>query len=1367
MELDDSWDPDPLPNSRVGNHSQPRHKGQAARNSKMQSQYYQHSQTSHPQHSDHNAPINLDNESSDDESSSNEYPILVQQPQATHKRMRSPIQPVPDGRKRHQSEHPSGIGRCRKTNIEEAMHDHYPHVLQSRKKLVPRNDIRYQATENKHHSGYFDVESTLPKSRKSDPRRNSRTGDAYQDQVYVEEGDFGEQFIRESSFIAYKGNSFAKERMKQEHMEQERNYNPVPPGTFTHEPTGQYHQQSTRANHELVLTPKARQRLDYSRAQSVGPRSSYDDSGNLYPGPENSISSARNLRKRQELQLASPIWPGREYVMQKPSSLHRNQGNNEKLTFADLTPHTPRKPPARSSSVTPSGAQAVANQPKEYNYGFIDDDDINETPLEEALQGRPNFQTNIQNAPMDLMRALPKSSAFRRSDSEAAKYIYQSPSGGSRGADASNITIDLVTPERAVSARASMPFIPHHWTPARRGPIKVSNTRESFMQDGPGANGVETFAGDAQERQAAASSTSKVQSPEEIARQRQAAKKIVNRELIADREALQKDLFGEVVSETEEEKRERDEAKRLQAQRLREAKEKQDAIDAKVKRQKNELKAQKERDKKDAEQREKNKDVASRKANRDADRRHQSLREAQNAEKRRKDAHNKLQAKKEELAALKALEEQKQISDRENREQMNKLERDFQRLAAQVTAQTAASLKPARKSATENGATNTEETSPLQATLPTNMEVDNEDSLFFPETQITPVEASSDVQVTNQTQIPEAVNSDSTMVPSVEQDQSPASIAEIFAKTIPNTSGGNVEDREAEREATRKKRPGEHAAAKRKREKSVAADPSPNTTADGIEASRKKIRAETKARIDALKKKELDAKRDTIYQKKTVEYRKKKEKEFRDKARQDGRELGEAELETMLDKLMEKRERDKNRRNRRRSGENPSSEHENEAVPNSSLPNGLGTAAQVSSSDTASETNHVQEDDDPKTQARQDHKVRTAESLKALAESHAARRCQTSSVKELGPLFSDSSSSESEEDPDDEETTQRYIENVRKNVDVTKANNTFDEVQSGTPVVEEVDLEKDFEAAFEEELLIERGTEMAATALNTDDHSAQVFEPMPDMTPYFEGSLTQASSFTLAEQSTQLTTPSQISQPEREKPQKSPSYSMVNVYMVMTQLILHEHEDEAALKKKFFDVDKANRYAQTLVNEYRTKKYMQQEIVEKWDREYNYSCQITHNDHKITKVFVKAVPMNPKDIDKFDPHQINPRFANQYYTVRYEKIIEKLDPETQKVCMIERTNGIIDDSKLYTALEMANHAAAEYFLEIIKPKEGVEEHHNLYYEEILPQVREGRDDCAKGDQMFQCDLNNEMVPWADFKSFKVEVEASKTEGPIN
>lgn len=409
----------------------------------------------------------------------------------------------------------------------------------------------------------------------------------------------------------------------------------------------------------------------------------------------------------------------------------------------------------------------------------------------------------------------------------------------------------------------------------------------------------------------------------------------------------------------------------------------------------------------------------------------------------------------------------------------------------------------------------------------------------------------------------------------------------------------------------------------------------------------------------------------------------------------------------------------------------------------------------------------MQEDDDPKTQARQDHKVRTAESLKALAESHAARRCQTSSVKELGPLFSDSSSSESEEDPDDEETTQRYIENVRKNVDVTKANNTFDEVQSGTPVVEEVDLEKDFEAAFEEELLIERGTEMAATALNTDDHSAQVFEPMPDMTPYFEGSLTQASSFTLAEQSTQLTTPSQISQPEREKPQKSPSYSMVNVYMVMTQLILHEHEDEAALKKKFFDVDKANRYAQTLVNEYRTKKYMQQEIVEKWDREYNYSCQITHNDHKITKVFVKAVPMNPKDIDKFDPHQINPRFANQYYTVRYEKIIEKLDPETQKVCMIERTNGIIDDSKLYTALEMANHAAAEYFLEIIKPKEGVEEHHNLYYEEILPQVREGRDDCAKGDQMFQCDLNNEMVPWADFKSFKVEVEASKTEGPIN
>ncbi|KAJ8060875.1 hypothetical protein OCU04_009956 [Sclerotinia nivalis] len=1469
MELDDSWDPDPLPNSNVRNNSQPRPKGQAARNSRMQSQYYQHSQTSYPQHNDRNAPMDLYDESSDDESSSNEYPILLQQPQVTHKRMKSPAQPVPDRRKRHQSEHPSGTGRGRTTNIEEAMHDHYPEVSQSRKKSVARNDIRYKATENNHHDGYLDVENTLPKSRKSHPRRHSRAGDAYQDEGYMEKEDYGEQFVRESSFIAYQGNPFAKKRMKEERI-----YNPVPPSTFSHKPTGRYHQQSTRANHEPVVTPKARQRLDYSRAQSVGPRNLYDDGGNSYPGTENGISSTRIQRQRQEPQLASPIWSDHECAVQKPSPAQRQQGNIEKPTFVNSLPHTPRNQSVRSRSVAPNRTRAVANQPGEYNYGFIDDDDVNETPLEEALQNRPNFQMKVQNNPMNVMNALPKSSAFRGSNSKATKQIYQSPPRNSNGVVASKITIDLVTPESAVSARGSMPFIPQHWTPARRGPIKALNPLENSMQDGPGANSVEQFAENARERQEVASSTSHVQRPEEIARQRQAAEKIVQKELIADREALQRDLFGEVVSETEEEKRERDEAKRLKAQRSREAKEKQDAIDAinaEAKRQKNELRAQKERNKKDAEQREKNKDVASRKAKRDADRHHQSLREAQDAEKRRKDAIDKLQAKKEESAALKALEEQKQISDRERKEhaaEMDKMNRNMQKLTAQVTAQAAASLKPARKSTTENGTTSAANTSPPQATLPTNMDVDDEDSLFLPETQITSVEASPDRQITNQLQIPEAASGDSTIVPSVEQDQAPASITEIFAKTIPNTSGGNVlEDREAEREATRKKRPDEHAAAKRKREKSVATEPSPNTAArkaapratskapskaapkknctqsltkspgssvfdiklkplhgpdafvpreqqkqpntviekattdppvpktrplplpppppkptatstrpetkfisqaerDEIEADRERIQAEAKARKDALNKQRADARKDEISRKKTVEYRKKKEKEFRDKARQDGKELGEFELETMLDKLMKKREREKNRRNKRSSGEKSSSEHEHDAVSN--LPNGFGAAAQVSSSDTASESNHMEEDDDdPETQARKEHEARTAESLKALAESRAARRSQISPVKKLGPLFSDDSSSESEEDPDDEETTERLIEHARKNAAATKATKNANEVQPETPVVEEVDLEKDFEAAFEEELLIEREPEMTTAALNSDDHSAQVVEPMPDMTAYFEGSSTQRSSYTLAEQSTQTTAPSQISQPERAKPQQPPSYSMVNVYMVMTQLILHEHEDEAALKKKFFDVDKANRYAQTLVNEYRTKKYMQQEIVEKWDQEYKYSCQIIHNDHKITKVFVKAVPMNPKEIDKYDPREIHPRFANQYYTVRYEKTIEQLDPETQKVCMIERTIGIIDDNKLYTVLEMANHAAAEYVLESVKPKEEVEEHHILYEEEILSDVRTARDNCIKREELFDCELDGDTIPWADFKTFEVKVELSRTEGPIN
>ncbi|QSZ31396.1 hypothetical protein DSL72_000961 [Monilinia vaccinii-corymbosi] len=1455
MELDDRWDPDPLPNGNPRNQSLPRITQQAVRNSEAQTHYYNHGQASRPRETDQNLHLDF-YDVSDEDSSSNEYPVVLHQPQVNQKRVRGLDKVLPDRRKRHQSEHPSGVSHGRTTKIEETMFDHSSVISKSRNWSVARSGARITGPADDLHNEYR-TENALPASRKPISQSYTRELGSHQDRGYIATEDYYEEFTTKPSPIASQNNDSAKRRIREEQF-----YSSVP------QPTGPNRQDSSRIDRELAVAPKARQRVDFSRAQSVVMRSSYDDVGTFHTGTESVASSDRSQRQRHKPQLGSPLWPNHESSMSKPSPVHRIQGNIERSSSRNSVPVTPRKQSVKSRSIVPNKTQSGASKPRAYSYDFIDDDDINDTPLENDLRVKPNAQVKFNDKPIDFINALPKHSAFQSRKPQAAKQVYQTPPRNSNRAITSGLTIDLVTPE---SARGSIPFLPPNWTPRTRGPIKTGSVKVSTplklsMKDVP------------------IISTS--QQPEEDVRQRQAAEKIIRKELNAERECLQKDLFGEVVGETEEEKREQERVKCLEANRAREEKERQLAIDAEVKRRKAEVRAQKEREKKEAEQLEKDKEAAAKKAKRDAERHHQSLREEQAAAERRNAANKILQEKKErDMALLKALDEQKQIVDRQKREsdaKIEKMERSMQQLHAQFKAKEIATLKPARKSTIDSGTRKAVEVPTISTSLPTEMDIDDEDSLFVPETENATDEVFPDRQLSNELQAQdENSDSNSTIAQFIEQGRAPASMAEVFANTNSKPGDDKVrEDREVEREAIRKQRAEERLAMQRKRAKSVPAEPSPkspprkaraiskapskavpkkksaqplakspakalfgtklkplhgtedsdpheeqhkadaiaenpivevpisrprslplplppplpaktNTTLnkpetrlisqaerDEIEAGRERIQAEAKARKDAFAKQQADAKKEELEQKRTVEYRKKKEKQLRDQARKDGKELGEFELKTILEKVMDKRERDKKRRNQRRAGETVSSS-DHEAVPNSNLPNSFGIAlpqsssAQASSplfssSDTVSDGNHVDEDDDPETQARKEHEARTAESLKALAQSRAARRFQILPVEKPGRLFNDDSSDESEEDPDDEETTEAMVAHAKK-VAAAKATEKTDgadlESMTDYEIALERDLEADLEAAFEAELIIEGEPESATAQLNSENYGLQIVAPMPDMTSYFQSSSTQRSSNTLANQPTQPTAPIQITQPASTQAQKPVSYKMVNVYLVMTQLTLYKHEDDAALKKKFFDIDKANKYAQTIVNEYRTKKYSQERIVETWDNEHRYSCQITHNDNKTTKVFIKAVPMSPKEIDKYDPREVHPRFANRYYAVRFERTTEHFDAENQEVLIIERTAGFADASKLYTALEMANHAACEYLVNELKPREEVEEHHNLY-QEITSQIRTNRDDC-KSDLLFCCEVDQESISWAGFKSLKVEVEGLMTEGPIN
>ncbi|TGO54598.1 hypothetical protein BOTNAR_0263g00100 [Botryotinia narcissicola] len=1226
MEFDDTWDPDPLPSCSSRNQSHPRLKNEKTHHSQAQTepqhQYYQQLKTSNSQHRGRNAPMKLYQTFSDDESSSDEYPIVLQQPQINHKRVISPAQPAQDRRKRHQSEHPSRIERGRTTNVEEVVYDQISAISRSRNKSVARNDARYKVRTNDVFEGYQSVENSAAVSQKSIARNRSRARDLYEDQGYAIMEGYNQQFDRQSSVFPSQNNAQTKRR-----MEEEPTYVSMQPSTDAHKTAGRSRKETSRVNHESVGTPKQRQRHGQSRAQSLAPRISNDNSDIQYLGTENVTYSVIAQRQEKDHQLRSPLWSSHDSALPKSSSADRLQWKIDKPNSMKPPPHTSTNQSGRIRSVASNSVQKNSSQARTIDYGPIDDDDVYETPLEHDLCRRSKSHVRGHNGPLNFINALPKSSVFRRKNSEVTEQVYQTPSSDSNRSNNSGVTIDLVTPEGSLCARSSMPFIPQHCTPTRRGPIRVSTPMEPSNQDGLGAKSEQQPGQNTHRQEAIGSSPNKGQQPEENVRQRQAAEKIIRQELNADNQALQEELFGEVIGETVEEKRELEEAKRLEAQRLREEKEKQALIDAERKRNKNEARAKKESDRKAAEQAEKEKEVAAKKAKRDAERHHQSLKELQHADERRKAANKLLQEKREkDSAAAKAAEEKAQAAEKERKENDAKFEqmkRQLEKLVAQVKANSIAELKPARKSTTVDGisnkldslppqvtpstsmeidnesslsntqaqippvdaTSNTEKTSTPQTTLPTNTEVEDEDSLFVSDNRRTVVEVTLERQISNGFQSATgSFSSDSTIVQSLEHDRPPASMTEIFAKTIQISSGDKIlENRDAEREAIRKNRANKSAAAKKKRANSIPMEPNPEIVArkaapqttpkaptkspakkkqaqsltkllggsifsvklqplpgheregytpreqpekpqnptensttelvvskprplpmplppplplpvrstttssrpetrlisqaerEEIESNRQRVQAAAQARKENSNRARLEEKKATSAKKRTVEFRKRKEKELIEEARKEGRVLGESELEAKLNKLMEKREREINRK-RNRAGEKTSSnehEHDHESVSGTRILDDPGRVVpQVSSSDTASDSNQIEEDDDSLTRSLKEHKIKTAEVLKERAQSYAARRIQPQPVKKLEPIFDSDESEESEEDPIDDETLEIMMEQARKNkalTEVAKAGENNDESLSETRSQEEITLEKEIEDLFVED----------------------------------------------------------------------------------------------------------------------------------------------------------------------------------------------------------------------------------------------------------------------------------------------------------
>jgi hypothetical protein len=343
---------------------------------------------------------------------------------------------------------------------------------------------------------------------------------------------------------------------------------------------------------------------------------------------------------------------------------------------------------------------------------------------------------------------------------------------------------------------------------------------------------------------------------------------------------------------------------------------------------------------------------------------------------------------------------------------------------------------------------------------------------------------------------------------------------------------------------------------------------------------------------------------------------------------------------------------------------------------------------------------------------------------------------------------SESDSDESEEDPDDDDE----LADMRAQLSESQSD-------ANDPIKPSRNRDDyDSETGFTDE-------ESGVPQPNSDDSGTQISQLLPDKISFSGGTVTQKPVDDMGFLAAQLQISSNLS--SQTLASSSAEYKMVNVFYVMSRELIEDYVDPPNMLKSFQNLDKANKYAQALVNGHRNKKNGRIGISEEWDpKTGKYSADITHNKSKITRYYIMKKALKPTEIENYDPTQIKPKVANKLWLIKCTTTTRENDPITNSTK--EKEVVTLPKPRAYTVSEMANHDACEYLLEQIKPgAEQDERYHVQYEEEIAPLARSGRDECNRVGNLFDMEVDTTEFPWICYDGIEVEVDEFETIGPIN
>jgi hypothetical protein len=520
----------------------------------------------------------------------------------------------------------------------------------------------------------------------------------------------------------------------------------------------------------------------FGRVMAAGARDHLQfQNENSSHNPAGNASLEGNASRKQQPQLGSPLWPNAKvarngaqslpeirvqgYKVVRAGSMHipEDQIDRRHISEIPFTPPRQRaKTPGISSQQRPSTAQrgrsksvalagiheAPESQPHEektpYQPPSVEDapeDDASEsTPLDEVLrrqqrQGQTN-RNHFEEGSYKVASVLPQESIFGPKTTKAKPAISQLPLPGELQGSPEVVSL-LSTPDASaaspsISAIRSVPM-KERITPAKQPPAKKSAATPKSTSR-PKKSTPKTPK--ATKKQKAKANAEEPRDPA-IAMQKRAADLIINKEIQGADEAIDLDLFGEVVGMTEEEKVRKEEEIHAESQRklIDKATELQAREEAEqlVEMEKMRIKAEKE----EKERLDKEVEEEKAKAKRDAERKRQEALEERERDELRRKAAEKIEADRK--RATDEAEKREQLK-REAKERAEKVQAEAEELAKLKAKQEeakkqAASLHVAKVSMAEG----------LQKANGGDINKDGdvvmeEDSLFLPENEPEPAE---------------------------------------------------------------------------------------------------------------------------------------------------------------------------------------------------------------------------------------------------------------------------------------------------------------------------------------------------------------------------------------------------------------------------------------------------------------------------------------------------------------------------------------------------------------------------------------------------------------------------------------------------